>query len=51
MKIREQVFERIVNCFKLHGAVTIDTPVFERKVSFLSLYQKSSTIKIVLLKF
>jgi hypothetical protein len=32
MAVREKVFNAIIECFKLHGAVTIDTPVFERKV-------------------
>jgi hypothetical protein len=34
MAVREKVFNTITECFKLHGAVTIDTPVFERKVAF-----------------
>ena len=33
MAVRENVFKTIVECFQLHGAVTIDTPVFERKAS------------------
>jgi len=33
MAIREGVFNVIVNCFKRHGAETIDTPVFELKVT------------------
>lgn len=32
MAIREGVFKTIVECFKRHGAETIDTPVFELKV-------------------
>ena len=32
MAIREKVFETITKVFKKHGAVTIDTPVFELKV-------------------
>jgi hypothetical protein len=36
MAVREKVFNMIIECFKLHGAVAIDTPVFERKVSRLS---------------
>jgi histidyl-tRNA synthetase len=32
MAVREKVFEQIIEIFRLHGAVTIDTPVFERKV-------------------
>ena len=35
MSVRENVFKIIVETFQLHGAVTIDTPVFERKVGFL----------------
>uniref|UniRef100_A0A3Q3RK15 histidine--tRNA ligase n=1 Tax=Mastacembelus armatus TaxID=205130 RepID=A0A3Q3RK15_9TELE len=34
MAIREKVFNTIINCFKRHGAETIDTPVFELKVPF-----------------
>lgn len=33
MAIREKVFNTITKVFKKHGAVTIDTPVFELKVS------------------
>lgn len=32
MAIREKVFKTITDVFKKHGAVTIDTPVFELKV-------------------
>lgn len=32
MVIRENVIKKITNCFKRHGASTIDTPVFELKV-------------------
>lgn len=31
MRVREQVFTAIRNVFKRHGAVEIDTPVFELK--------------------
>ena len=31
MRIREQAFECIKRVFKRHGAVEIDTPVFELK--------------------
>ncbi|XP_053099408.1 histidine--tRNA ligase, cytoplasmic-like isoform X2 [Hemicordylus capensis] len=34
MAIREKIFSTIISCFKRHGAVTIDTPVFELKVPF-----------------
>ena len=33
MAIREKVFNTITKVFKKHGAVTIDTPVFELKVN------------------
>lgn len=32
MTIRESVFKRIIEVFKLHGAVSIETPVMELKV-------------------
>lgn len=32
MAVREKVFSTITKVFKKHGAVTIDTPVFELKV-------------------
>jgi histidyl-tRNA synthetase len=32
MKIREQVFQIITDCFKQHGAETIDTPIIELTV-------------------
>lgn len=32
MKIRENVFKIITDCFKQHGAETIDTPVIELTV-------------------
>ncbi|XP_018417416.1 PREDICTED: histidine--tRNA ligase, cytoplasmic-like [Nanorana parkeri] len=31
MAVREKVFNLVVNCFKRHGAESIDTPVFELK--------------------
>lgn len=33
MKVREDVFRVITDCFKLHGAETIDTPVIELTVN------------------
>lgn len=33
MALRLGVLDKIVTVFKKHGAETIDTPVFERKVS------------------
>ncbi len=38
MSVRDKVFKTIIECFQLHGAVTIDTPVFERKVQFCSYF-------------
>ncbi|XP_030068423.1 histidine--tRNA ligase, cytoplasmic isoform X3 [Microcaecilia unicolor] len=38
MAIREKVFGTIVNCFKRHGAQTIDTPVFELKETLTEKY-------------
>ena len=32
MAVREKVFGTMVEVFKKHGAVTIDTPVFELRV-------------------
>jgi hypothetical protein len=32
MAVREEMFSKITKVFKRHGAVTIDTPVFELKV-------------------
>lgn len=37
MAVRDNVFKSIIDIFQLHGAVTIDTPVFERKVRTQSL--------------
>ncbi len=37
MAVREKVFNNITEIFRLHGAVTIDTPVFERKVYLLNI--------------
>lgn len=37
MAIREQVFSTITRIYRAHGAVTIDTPVFELKVRLLRL--------------
>ncbi|XP_029439246.1 histidine--tRNA ligase, cytoplasmic-like isoform X2 [Rhinatrema bivittatum] len=38
MAIRERVFSTILNCFKRHGAQTIDTPVFELKETLTGKY-------------
>lgn len=34
MALRLKILDKIVDVFKLHGAETIDTPVFELKVIF-----------------
>jgi len=44
MRIREQVFAKIVKIFKLHGAVTIDTPVFELKEILTQKYGEDSKL-------
>jgi histidyl-tRNA synthetase len=41
MAIREKVFNTITKVFKKHGAVTIDTPVFELKVTLNALFSTS----------
>lgn len=38
MALRNAVLEKIVSVFKKHGAETIDTPVFELKVSLISSF-------------
>lgn len=38
MAIKEKVFSVIKNVYKQHGAVEIDTPVFERKDILLGKY-------------
>ena len=38
MAIREKVLNKIINVFKVHGAVTIDTPVFELKEVLTGMY-------------
>jgi histidyl-tRNA synthetase len=44
MAIREKVFETITRVFKLHGAVTIDTPVFELKEVLTGKYGEDSKL-------
>ena len=36
MAVRERAFKAIIKCFQKHGAVQIDTPVFEMKVNLNS---------------
>ncbi|KRZ97544.1 Histidine--tRNA ligase, cytoplasmic, partial [Trichinella sp. T8] len=38
MAIREEVIQKVVQCFKRHGAQTIDTPVFELKETLTGKY-------------
>lgn len=44
MAVRERVFKNITEIFQLHGAVTIDTPVFERKEILTSKYGEDSKL-------
>lgn len=44
MRIREEVFRTIVDCFKQHGAETIDTPVIELKPLLTEKYGEDSKL-------
>lgn len=44
MAIREGVFRTIIDCFKRHGAVTIDTPVMELKDTLTGKYGEDSKL-------
>ncbi|XP_066444906.1 histidine--tRNA ligase, cytoplasmic-like [Eleutherodactylus coqui] len=44
MAIREKVFNTIIQCFKRHGAETIDTPVFELKETLTGKYGEDSKL-------
>ncbi|CAF3512462.1 unnamed protein product [Rotaria sordida] len=44
MKIREEVFHTIINCFKQHGANTIDTPVIELTTLLKEKYGEDSKL-------
>ncbi|KAJ3426153.1 histidyl-tRNA synthetase [Anaeramoeba flamelloides] len=44
MKIREKVFNTIRSVFKRHGAVEIDTPVFELKETLTNKYGEDSKL-------
>jgi len=44
MAIRQHVFEKIIGVFKLHGAVTIDTPVMELKETLTGKYGEDSKL-------
>ncbi|KAM9312427.1 histidine--tRNA ligase, cytoplasmic-like [Gastrophryne carolinensis] len=44
MAIREKVFSIVTNCFKRHGAESIDTPVFELKETLTGKYGEDSKL-------
>ena len=44
MKVREEVFAIIKTCFKKHGAVSIETPVFELKEILSGKYGEDSKL-------
>ncbi|XP_034267527.1 histidine--tRNA ligase, cytoplasmic-like isoform X2 [Pantherophis guttatus] len=44
MALREKIFSTIISCFKRHGAVTIDTPVFELKELFQENYGEEAKL-------
>lgn len=44
MVIREQAFKTIVDCFKRHGAESLDTPVFELKEVLTGKYGEDSKL-------
>ncbi|KAH9265545.1 histidine-tRNA ligase [Batrachochytrium salamandrivorans] len=44
MAIRERMFEKITTIFRLHGAVTIDTPVFELREILSGKYGEDSKL-------
>eukprot|EP01118_Nematostelium_gracile_P009520 TRINITY_DN3223_c0_g1_i1.p1 TRINITY_DN3223_c0_g1~~TRINITY_DN3223_c0_g1_i1.p1 ORF type:complete len:363 (-),score=105.92 TRINITY_DN3223_c0_g1_i1:22-1041(-) len=44
MTIRDQVFKTVKECFRKHGAVTIETPVFELKEILTGKYGEDSKL-------
>lgn len=44
MAVREKVINKIINVFKCHGAITIDTPVFELKEVLTGKYGEDSKL-------
>ena len=44
MAIREVAFQKIINVFKKHGAVSIDTPVFELRETLMGKYGEDSKL-------
>lgn len=44
MAVKERVFNKVITCFKRHGAETIDTPVFELKQTLTEKYGEDSKL-------
>lgn len=44
MLLRQSIFRKITDVFELHGAVTIDTPVFELKEILAGKYGEDSKL-------
>lgn len=44
MQIRERAFDKITSVFKRHGAVSIDTPVFELRETLMGKYGEDSKL-------
>jgi histidyl-tRNA synthetase len=44
MAIREQAFATIASVFKMHGAESLDTPVFELKETLMGKYGEDSKL-------
>lgn len=44
MRLRAQIFDSVTKVFESHGAVTIDTPVFERKEILSGKYGEDSKL-------
>ncbi|KAK2563227.1 Histidine--tRNA ligase [Acropora cervicornis] len=44
MAVRERAFKAIIKCFEKHGAVQIDTPVFEMKETLTGKYGEDSKL-------
>ncbi|KAJ3050613.1 Histidine--tRNA ligase, cytoplasmic, partial [Rhizoclosmatium hyalinum] len=44
MVLRDAIFSKITTIFKRHGAVTIDTPVFELKETLLGKYGEDTKL-------
>lgn len=44
MYLRQRIFRKITDIFELHGAVTIDTPVFELKEILSGKYGEDSKL-------